>query len=67
MIRLTINPQTDAAMKLIEFLETQPFITIEKEPNEETKQAIKEARQGKLNTYSSTDELFQKLLKDAEV
>lgn len=67
MIHLTINPQTEAALKLIEFLETQPFITIEKEPNEETILAIKEARQGKLNAYNNSDELFQKLMKDAEV
>jgi len=67
MIHLTIDPQTDVALKLIEFLETQPFITIVKEPNEDTIQALEDARQGKLNAYDSSDELFVKLMKDAGV
>jgi len=67
MIHLAIDPKTDVAMKLIEFLKTQPFITVVEEPNEETIQAIEEARQGKLNEYSNTDELFEKLLKDASI
>jgi hypothetical protein len=67
MIHLTIDPQTDVALKLIEFLETQPFITIVKEPSEDTIQALEDARQGKLNAYSSSDELFKKLMKDAGV
>jgi antitoxin component of RelBE/YafQ-DinJ toxin-antitoxin module len=67
MIHLTIDPQTDVALKLIEFLKTQPFVTVVKEPNEETIQAIEEARQGKLNEYNNSDELFEKLMKDAEI
>ena len=67
MIHLAIDPQTDVALKLIEFLKTQPFVTVVKEPNEETLQAFEDARHGKLNEYGSTEELFQKLMKDAEI
>jgi len=67
MIHLTIDPQTDVALKLIEFLETQPFITIVKEPNKDTIQAMEDARQGRLNEYGNSDELFTKLMKDAGI
>jgi len=67
MIHLTIDPQTDVALKLIEFLETQPFITIVKEPNKDSIQALEDARQGRLNEYRSSDELFTKLMKDAGI
>lgn|GEM_PF-1083955 len=63
MIHLTIDPEADVSMKLIEFIETQPFITIVKEPNDETIQALEDAELGKLNRYSSSDELFKKLIR----
>lgn len=63
MIHLAIDPQTDVALKLIEFFETQSFIAVAKEPNKETIQAINDALQGELNEYNSSDELFEKLLK----
>jgi len=64
MTTITINERTDKGKSLLEFLrkfEGEKFISIGHEPNEETKQAIDEARKGKLKSYKNSKELFSSI------
>ena len=61
MTIIYINEHTGKGKSLIEFLkkfEGEEFIQFGYLPNEETRQAIHEAREGYLNSYNSTEELF---------
>jgi len=70
MTTVIINEQTEKGKSLIEFLrkfEGEKFINFGYEPNEETKEAINEAREGNLNSYKNADELFASLKKQTDV
>jgi len=66
---IIINERSKGAKKLIEYLKTQPFITIveEKTPSPTLAKSIKEAKSGKTTEYKNTEELFSKLRKKANV
>ncbi len=61
MTYITINTETIQAKKLIEFLETLPYVRILNDPNEETQRAIDKARKRKTKKVESLDELFSEL------
>lgn len=69
MTTIIINERSKGAKKLIEYLKTQPFITIveEKTPSPTLAKSIKEAKSGKTTEYKNTEELFSKLRKKANV
>jgi hypothetical protein len=65
MTTVFINEHTEKGKSLIEYLrkfEGEKFINFGYEPNNETKEAIFEAREGNLNSYKSTGELFATIL-----
>lgn len=63
MTTIIINERSKGAKKLIEYLKTQPFVTIveEKTPSLTLAKSIKEAKSGKTTEYKNTEELFSKL------
>ena len=61
MTYITINTKTIQAKKLIEFLETLPYVSILNDPNEETQRAIDKARKRKTKKVDSLDEFFSEL------
>jgi hypothetical protein len=70
MTTVFINEHTEKGKSLIEFLrkfEGEKFINFGYEPNDETKEAIFEAREGNLNSYKNTDELFASILNEPNV
>ena len=69
MTTIIINERSKGAKKLIEFLKTQPFVTIleEKTPSLTLAKSIKEAKSGKTTEYKNTEELFSTLRKKANV
>ena len=69
MTTIIINERSKGAKKLIEYLKTQPFVTIveEKTPSLTLAKSIKEAKSGNTTEYKNTEELFSKLRKKANV
>lgn len=70
MTTVIINEHTEKGKSLIEFLrkfEHEKFLNFGYEPNEETKEAINEAREGNLNNYKNAEELFASIKKQADV
>lgn len=70
MTTIYINEHTEKGKSLIEFLkkfEGEKFIQFGYIPNEETRQAIHEAREGYLNSYDGAEELFEKLSSGSNV
>jgi len=69
MTTIIIKERSKGAKKLIEYLKTQPFVTIveEKTPGPTLTKSIKEAKSGKTTEYKNTEELFSKLRKKANV
>ena len=64
MATITINERTSKGKSLLEFLrkfEGENFITIEKEPNDETKQAIKDVKKGNVTKTKNVADLMAKL------
>jgi hypothetical protein len=63
MTTVVINERSIGAKKLIEYLKTQPFVTIveEKTPTASLLKSMKEAESGKTTEYESTEQLFSKL------
>lgn len=64
MTTVIINEKTEKGKKLLDFLKSfsgERFINIEKEPNETTKKAIQEAREGKLTKAKNVDDLMEQL------
>ncbi len=64
MTTVIINEKTAKGRKLLEFLKSfsgEKFITINNEPNETTKEAIKAAKQGKVTKAKNVDDLMDKL------
>jgi hypothetical protein len=70
MTTVIINEHTEKGKSLIDFLrkfEGEKFVHFGYEPNAETIEAINEAREGKLNSYKNSEELFASLKKKANV
>lgn len=69
MTTILINDRTTGAKKMIEFLKTQKYVTIieERVPNASLLKSMEEAKTGKTTEYESTEELFSKLRKKANV
>jgi hypothetical protein len=69
MTTIIINERSTGAKKLIEYLKTQPFVTIveEKTPSPTLAKSMKEAKTAKTTEYKNTEELFSKLRKKANV
>jgi hypothetical protein len=69
MTTIIINDRTTDAKKMIEYLKTQRYVTIveEKTPSASLLKSMEEARAGKTTEYESTEQLFSKLKKKANV
>ncbi|MGM0619524.1 MAG: hypothetical protein ACQETJ_00630 [Bacteroidota bacterium] len=64
MTTVIIDEKTTKGKRLIEFLKSfanENFISIEKKPNETTKRAIREAKEGKVTKAENVDDLMEKL------
>ena len=70
MTTVIINDRTAKGKSLIQLLkkfEGENFIYFGEDPNKDTIEAINEAREGKLNSYQSSKELFASLKSKANV
>jgi hypothetical protein len=70
MTTVIINDRTAKGKSLLQFLkkfEGENFIHIGNEPNDETKEAIEDVRQGRVTSYKNSKELFDTLKKRANV
>jgi hypothetical protein len=56
-----IDTKTKQAKKILEFIETLPFVKIHKEPNRRTRKSIEDARKGKTRKAESLEQLFADL------
>jgi len=70
MTTVIINGHTAKGKSLLRFLkkfERENLIYIANEPNDETKEAIEDARQGKVTSHKNSKELFASLKRRADV
>ncbi|HCY39942.1 MAG TPA: hypothetical protein DHV48_01050 [Prolixibacteraceae bacterium] len=70
MTTVIINDRTAKGRSLLQFLkkfEGENFIHIGNEPNDETKEAIEDARQGRVTSHKNAKELFASLKSRADV
>lgn len=70
MTTVIINDRTAKGKSLLQFLkkfEGENFIHIGNEPNDETKEAIEDVRQGRVTSYKNSKELFDSLKKRSNV
>jgi len=70
MTTVIINDRTAKGKSLLRFLkkfEGENFIYIADEPNDETKEAIEDTRQGKVTSHKNSKELFASLKRRADV
>jgi hypothetical protein len=70
MTTVIINERTAKGKSLLQFLkkfEGENFIHIGDEPNDELKEAIEDARQGRVTSYKNSKELFDSLKSRADV
>jgi hypothetical protein len=70
MTTVIINDRTAKGKSLLQFLkkfEGENFIFIGNEPNEETREAIENARRGKLKSHKNSKELFASLKSQVDV
>jgi len=70
MTTVIINDRTAKGKSLLQFLkkfEGENFIYIANEPNDETKEAIEDARQGKVTSHKNSKELIASLKRRADV
>ena len=68
MTTVIINDHTSKGKSLLQFLkkfEGENFIRIGNEPNDETKEAIEDARSGKVRSHKNSQELFASLKSQA--
>jgi antitoxin component of RelBE/YafQ-DinJ toxin-antitoxin module len=63
MTYISIDTKTKQAQKFVELIETLPFAKILREPNAATKNAIEDARKGKIHKVKSLEQLFTDLKK----
>ena len=65
MTTVIINDRTAKGKSLLKFLkifEGENLIYIGNEPNDETKEAIEDARQGKVTSHKNSKELFASII-----
>jgi hypothetical protein len=69
MTTVIIDTRSKEAKKMVEFLKTTSFAKVieDKEPNDETVQAMNEVAEGKVNSYKSAKDLMAKLKKNSGV
>ena len=69
MATVVIDTHSIEAKKMLEFLKATRYARVldEKEPNEDTLQAINEIESGNVNAYASVNEMMNKLSKSAGV
>lgn len=69
MTTIVINDRTTEAKKMIEYLKTQSYVTIieERTPSASLIKSMEEAKTDKTTEYKSTEQLFSKLRKKANV
>ena len=70
MTTIIINDRTAKGKSLLQFLkkfEGENFIIFGDEPNQETHEAIEDARKGKLKSHKNSKELFASLKSQADV
>lgn len=69
MTTIIINDKTTDAKRMVEFLKTQRYAKIidERTPSASLRKSMEEAKAGKTNEYKSTEDLFTKLRKKANV
>lgn len=63
MTTIIINERSTGAKKLIEFLKTQPFVTIveERKPSPSLAKSMNEAKAGKVTRSKNASDLLEKL------
>ena len=63
MTTIVINEKSISAKKLIEFLKTQPFVTIvdDRTPSSSLAKSINEAKTGKVTRTKNVTDLLEKL------
>ena len=63
MTTIVINDKSIGAKKLVEYLKTQPFVTIveEKTPSTSLAKSINEAKTGKVTSAKNVSDLLEKL------
>jgi hypothetical protein len=63
MTTIIINEKSDSAKKLIEYLKTQPFVTVieERIPGITLAKSIEEAKTGKVTYTKNVSDLLKKL------
>lgn len=63
MTTIIINERSTGAKKLIEFLKTQPFVTIveDKKPSPSLAKSMNEAKAGKVTRSKNVSDLLEKL------
>jgi hypothetical protein len=63
MTTIVINDKSIGAKKLVEYLKTQPFVTIveEKMPSTSLSKSINEAKTGKVTRTKNVSDLLEKL------
>ena len=69
MTTVIIDTRSKEAKKMVEFLKTASFAKVieDKDPNDETIQAMNEVAEGKVNSYKSTKDLMASLKKASGV
>lgn len=69
MTTIIIDDKSIGAKKMIEFIKTLPYAKIidERTPGASLKKSMDDALAGKTNAYKSTEDLFVKLRKKANV
>lgn len=70
MITIEIDEKNEKANELLKLLRSYDFVKFTNDeliPNQETIEAIEDARNGKLNRYKSSKEMFDELKKRANV
>lgn len=63
MTYFSIDTKSKQAKKMVELLETLPFVKILDDPNATTKQAMDEARKGKVTKHKSAKDMIDSLNK----
>jgi hypothetical protein len=69
MTTIIIDDKSAGAKKMIEFIKTLPYAKVidERTPGASLKKSMDDARAGKTHAYKSTEDLFEKLRKKANV
>ncbi|MCD4792002.1 MAG: hypothetical protein K8R54_02120 [Bacteroidales bacterium] len=64
---IKVTEETEEAKAFIKYLMTLSFIEVVKEPNEETKKAIEDAKKGKTTAVNDIKSFFNEIKEDAGI